>query len=521
MLGTARDALYMELWHACAGPLVTLPREGERAYYFPEGHMEQQTEITSPDSPLPEPQSCNVHSFCKTLTTSDTSTHGGFFVLRRHADDCLPPLVSSKIPIKSAFVDLYIDFHKNHHIVFYCRRWCLVLTSSFLFQDMSQQPPWQELFLEKSHAILLLRWRHCSLFRRRTLVAIGTHDLDTINGPFTYEALPPSEINFVPLKQVKSFRADELMEFYKVEALFEDLHSEGYSRSRNTTFIVILLLVYTSEIFAFPFFRTVLSLPPIINGAHSAITLKTKNVFIECTATDLTKAKVVLNTMVTMFSTYCERKFEVEPVQVIYSDGSSCDYLDISPFQMEVSLSYIADINGVPLEENEDVAIAYGYNEIPKRFPASVNPLRLNEFSNEIRKEIAMCGFGEVLNYTLSASEENFTMLNRIDDRSTTVILGNSLSSALEVVRTSLMLGMLKNAAGKKGLQKPIKIIHGLVDRVMDVIGAPFGVNVGYYFEPTKEPEFLPRQQANIIYKGKRIGAFGTAHPEVCRAPLK
>lgn len=47
--------------------------------------------------------------------------------------------------------------------------------------------------------------------------------------------------------------------------------------------------------------RTVLSLPPIINGAHSAITLKTKNVFIECTATDLTKAKIVLNTMVRFF----------------------------------------------------------------------------------------------------------------------------------------------------------------------------------------------------------------------------
>lgn len=33
----------------------------------------------------------------------------------------------------------------------------------------------------------------------------------------------------------------------------------------------------------------VLSLPPIINGHHSRITLGTKNVFIECTATDLTK----------------------------------------------------------------------------------------------------------------------------------------------------------------------------------------------------------------------------------------
>ena len=33
----------------------------------------------------------------------------------------------------------------------------------------------------------------------------------------------------------------------------------------------------------------VLSMPPIINGHHSRITLATRNVFIECTATDLTK----------------------------------------------------------------------------------------------------------------------------------------------------------------------------------------------------------------------------------------
>jgi auxin response factor len=37
----ASDALYRELWHACAGPLVTVPRQGERVYYFPQGHMEQ------------------------------------------------------------------------------------------------------------------------------------------------------------------------------------------------------------------------------------------------------------------------------------------------------------------------------------------------------------------------------------------------------------------------------------------------------------------------------------------------
>ncbi|XP_065860164.1 auxin response factor 11 [Euphorbia lathyris] len=138
-----RDGLYSELWKACAGPLVDMPRSGERVFYFPQGHMEQleastnqeltqqiprfnlpskilcrvvnihllaeqetdevyaqitlhpeqdQTEPTTPDPCPPEPQKPPVHSFCKILTASDTSTHGGFSVLRKHATECLPPL---------------------------------------------------------------------------------------------------------------------------------------------------------------------------------------------------------------------------------------------------------------------------------------------------------------------------------------------------------------------------------------------------------------------------------------------
>lgn len=34
-------ALYEALWHACAGPLVTVPRLNELVYYFPQGHIEQ------------------------------------------------------------------------------------------------------------------------------------------------------------------------------------------------------------------------------------------------------------------------------------------------------------------------------------------------------------------------------------------------------------------------------------------------------------------------------------------------
>lgn len=424
---------------------------------------------------------------------------------------------------------------------------------------------------------------HQNICRRRTLVAIGTHDLDTLEGPFTYEALSPSEINFVPLKQTKSFRADELMEFYK-----SDLKLKKF-----------LHIIEDSPVFPVIYDRnrTVLSLPPIINGAHSAITLKTNNVFIECTATDLTKAKIVLNTMVTMFSVYCERKFEVEPVEVTYADGKSFIYPDLSLYQMVVPLSYISSMVGVSLPANtvasllnkmqlhaehsvsedkqtsfivsvpptrsdilhpcdvaEDVAIAFGYNEIPKAKLASLKPQSLNQLCELIRMEIAMVGYSEVLTWILCSYKENFTMLNRKDDKATAAINGNPRSADFEVVRTSLMPGILKTIGHNKDHPKPIKIfevgdvvllddtkdvgasnrrhlaslycgatsgfelIHGLVDRIMEVVGTSFvspGDETGYYIQSSDEPEFLPGRQASIIYKGKQIGTFGIVHPQV------
>ena len=57
---------------------------------------------------------------------------------------------------------------------------------------------------------------HQNIARKRTLVAIGTHDLDTLKGPFKYMAQPPDQIKFKPLNQIKEFTATELMELYSV-----------------------------------------------------------------------------------------------------------------------------------------------------------------------------------------------------------------------------------------------------------------------------------------------------------------
>lgn len=40
-VGLEGEDLYEELWKACAGPLVEVPVNGERVFYFPQGHMEQ------------------------------------------------------------------------------------------------------------------------------------------------------------------------------------------------------------------------------------------------------------------------------------------------------------------------------------------------------------------------------------------------------------------------------------------------------------------------------------------------
>jgi len=65
----------------------------------------EEAEEVVPHAP-PTNEGPRIHSFCKTLTASDTSTHGGFLVLRRHADECLPPLVRPSEPLTHVVVGL-------------------------------------------------------------------------------------------------------------------------------------------------------------------------------------------------------------------------------------------------------------------------------------------------------------------------------------------------------------------------------------------------------------------------------
>lgn len=169
--------------------------------------------------------------------------------------------------------------------------------------------------------------------------SIGTHDLDTIQGPFTYDALPPKDISFIPLNQTQKMNGEELMAFYD-----SDKHLGRF-----------LHIIRDKPVYPviFDANKVVCSLPPIINGDHSKITLNTKNVFIEITATDQTKLDVVCNIMVAMFSKYCEEEFTIEPVKIISEhNGTTRITPSLATKVLDVSVDYINQCCG--LEESPE-----------------------------------------------------------------------------------------------------------------------------------------------------------------------
>nr|NP_651237.1 Phenylalanyl-tRNA synthetase, beta-subunit [Drosophila melanogaster]Q9VCA5.1 RecName: Full=Phenylalanine--tRNA ligase beta subunit; AltName: Full=Phenylalanyl-tRNA synthetase beta subunit; Short=PheRS [Drosophila melanogaster]AAF56268.1 Phenylalanyl-tRNA synthetase, beta-subunit [Drosophila melanogaster]AAK93510.1 SD03863p [Drosophila melanogaster]AOQ09211.1 CG5706-RA [synthetic construct] len=425
---------------------------------------------------------------------------------------------------------------------------------------------------------------HQNICRKRTLVAIGTHDLDTLQGPFSYEALAPDQIKFKPLNQTKEMTGSELMDFYSTHAQLK----QYLPIIRESP---VYPVIYDAN-------RVVLSLPPIINGDHSKITLKTKNVFIECTATDRTKAKVVLDTIVCLFSEHCAQKFTVEPCDVVQPDGSVISYPELEVREERISVkranAYIgidepaekladmltrmyleAKVDGDSLvvkipptrhdvihacDIYEDVAIAYGYNNIKKSLPAFMQIAKqfpLNKLTEQLREQVAQAGFTEALTFTLCSRDDIGRKLNKNIDALPAVHIGNPKTLEFQVVRTTLLPGLLKTLVANRKMPLPLKlfeisdvvvadestevgarnerrvcavncnktagfeVVHGLLDRVMQLLSVPWksaSGTKGYYLQATEDPSYFPGRCANVMYDGVVIGKIGVLHPTVLQA---
>ncbi len=375
---------------------------------------------------------------------------------------------------------------------------------------------------------------HHNICRRRTLVAIGTHDLDTIQGPFSYEALPPSDIRFRPLFEEREFEAKEYMDMLRT-------HPDKKSNLGKFTGIIydspVYPVIYDAN-------RTVLSMPPIINGEHSKMSAATKNIFIECTATDYTKALVTLNTMLAMFGEYCKVPFVYEPVNVVYADGTTRSTPDLSEPEFRANMAEVRTILGLdeagispagacelagkmmlrdptydaatdqivvraPITRAdilhecdvvEDVAVAYGFNNVVERIPPTLHlgkeqpVMKLTEL---LRYEMAAAGYIEALTFGLCAEREAFAYLNRENDGNTAVVMANPMDENNEIVRPALLPGLLKTIACNQevGVSKGLKLFEVSDVCLLDEASETGAVNQRHfcavYTGPTAGLEFI------------------------------
>ncbi|KAG2462566.1 SYFB ligase, partial [Polypterus senegalus] len=334
---------------------------------------------------------------------------------------------------------------------------------------------------------------HQNVCRKRTLVAIGTHDLDTISGPFTYTAKPPEDIKFTPLNQSKEYTASELMHLYK--------------------------------------------------------------------------AKIVLDMMVTMFSEYCEEPFTVEAAEVLYPDGNTYIYPEL-PYRKETLTgdlinkkigvsetpesiaklltrmclkSNVSGTEGVieveipPTRPDiihacdivEDAAIAFGFNNIKRTIPTTytvANQCSKEDIADKLCKDI-----GNIR----------------------AVHISNPKTAEFQVARTTLLPGLLKTVAANRKMPLPLKlfeisdvvlkdsktdvgaknnrrlcavyynkspgfeVIHGLLDRIMQLLDIKPGKEQGYYIQAAEDATFFPGRCAEILALGQSVGKLGVLHPDV------
>ena len=116
-----------------------------------------------------------------------------------------------------------------------------------------------------------------------------------------------------------------------------------------------------------------------------------------------------------------------------------------------------------PCDIAEDVAIAYGYNNIKRTVPP-VNTVGaqqpVNHFSDMVRQEMAMQGFTEVLAWILCSHDDNFANVLREDDGNSAAIVANPSGLDVQVARSSLLQGVLKAMGANKDAPLPAKLFE-------------------------------------------------------------
>ncbi len=394
--------------------------------------------------------------------------------------------------------------------------------------------------------------------RRRRKVAIGIHDADAVTGPFHYEAVPLHSNAFIPLGHTKEMTPAQILAEHEKGKAYAHLIGERAP------------LITDSQ-------RRVLSMPPVINGALTQLTQKTRNVFLDVTGTDVEACNTAL---VILCQNFADLGATIVPAEIRYPDRILVTP-DTQPSEMRVSLVEINAALGLklggkqaaallqkqrlealaegdylhvhcpryradflhPVDVVEEAALAYGFEHFDPLPPRSFTHGSVSDYTRLQRRwrdALAGAGFTEVATYVLSNTEKA-----RRANSSPGVPLLNPVSADYNHLRADLLPNLLDVLRGNTHHSYPQRVFEvGEVVRRTDegelktetvlraaALVAHASANASetaslltavakrfhaeFQLENIDDALFTAGRAARVHWNKKAVGVVGEIHPQV------
>ncbi|MEW5747161.1 MAG: phenylalanine--tRNA ligase subunit beta [Candidatus Thermoplasmatota archaeon] len=401
---------------------------------------------------------------------------------------------------------------------------------------------------------------HVTLGRNRRKVAIGLHDFSTVKPPFTYRAVGPHEVRFVPLQ------GDGEMDLAEILVAHEKGRAYSGILEGKGAYPVILDSV-----------GEVLSFPPIINGVRTTVSESTRDVLVDCTGTDANAVRGAVNIVTTALA---ERGGRVRSVKVV-GGGGMARAPDLAPRRIELDASYVDRWLGTrlgpgvmaeclgrmghgatpagdgvsvmvppyrldilhPVDLAEDVAIGHGFERFGDRLPSRFTggrPDAVADFCSRLRPVMMGLGYTEVTALTLSSAAEQYDALGLERDPSAARIL-NPVTEDHELLRASLLPGLIGILRRNKHRELPQRIfetgevVRGTKNRAMlsgvsvhpkasfteaksDVQSLMQAVGLRCEVAAAEHGAFIRGRCAVVMSEGNPVGTLGEVSPATLAA---
>ena len=399
---------------------------------------------------------------------------------------------------------------------------------------------------------------HFALGRGRKRASIGVHDLSTLEPPFRVEAVERSH-SFIPLAMDDEMTIDEILE----------KHPKGVDYAHLLDGMDKVPIIFDSN-------DAVLSFPPIINGDHTTVTEKTRDIFIDVTGLDLRACEASLMLICLQLSvlggqvesvrvTTCEgkdwsingtpieHKVERELVEGILGNSFSDDEIEEAIRRM--GGQYKGDLSGVlsilmprwrfdilhPIDLVEEVAIGHGYDDlaydVPKA-PLTAIPRQDGHLRRRIREALQGLGLIQIQSLTLSNDSDQFTSMRWKKDGAITRMT-NPITTEHTILRQNILPGLLRLLAANRHHDLPqgvyelgtVVIDHTNRDRFAFLVAEKSGGfaslrgriqalmrDLGcqdWTLEVLEGGPWLEGRSASIIVNGITVGECGELDPHV------